>query len=94
MPRQSLEYIIRAQGGQVYWDGLDNSVNIDSEIVTHVITDREGIKMKKTKEYIQPQWVYDCLNNQMLLSVKDYAVGKVHILIILEITSTLISVRR
>lgn len=81
VPRPSLEYIIRAQGGQVYWDGLDLNVNIESPIITHVVTDRENIKQKKTKEYVQPQWVYDCLNNNLLLSVKDYAVGKVPIFV-------------
>jgi hypothetical protein len=40
VPRPSLEFIIRAQGGQVYWDGLDESINIDSPIITHVVTDR------------------------------------------------------
>lgn len=45
-------------------------MNIDSLKVTHVITDRENIKKKKTKEYIQPQWIYDSLNNEMLLDVK------------------------
>lgn len=77
VPRPSLEFIIRSQGGEVYWDGLDNNINIDSAVITHVVTDRETVKQKKTKEYIQPQWVYDCLNNGLLLSVKDYAVGKV-----------------
>jgi len=29
------------------------------------------------REYVQPQWVYDCLNNALLLSVKEYAPGKI-----------------
>lgn len=29
-----------------------------------------------SREYIQPQWVYDCVNNAILLSVKEYAPGK------------------
>ena len=46
-------------------------------MITHVVTDRENLKQKKTKEYVQPQWVYDSINNSMLLGVKEYAVGKV-----------------
>ena len=77
VPRYSLEFVIRAAGGEVYWEGLDAGVNIDSVVVTHVVTDRDNINKKKTKEYIQPQWVYDSLNNQILLDVKEYEVGKV-----------------
>lgn len=69
--------MIQAAGGEVYWEGLDSNVNIESVIVTHVITDRENVKKKKTKEYVQPQWVYDSLNNGILLDVKEYEVGKV-----------------
>lgn len=29
------------------------------------------------REHVQPQWVYDCVNNALLLSVKEYAPGKI-----------------
>jgi len=30
----------------------------------------------KSRDYVQPQWIYDCINNLMLIPVKDYAPGK------------------
>ena len=81
VPRYSLEFVIRAAGGEVFWDGLDEAVTIDSPRVTHVVTDRENVKKRKTKEYVQPQWVYDSLNNQLLLDVKEYEVGKVPVVL-------------
>lgn len=45
-----------------------------NQAITHVITDREKLNIAsvKTKEYIQPQWVYDCINFNKLLNVKQY----------------------
>lgn len=52
---------------------------MDHESITHIITDRDSkfIQIQKSKEYVQPQWVYDCVNNAYLLPVKDYFPGKV-----------------
>jgi pescadillo protein len=65
VPRYSLEYVILAFGGAVTLDNNDSSV-------THVITDRENVTKEKTKEYVQPQWVYDSVNFSRLLNVKEY----------------------
>ena len=69
VPRYSLEYVILSFGGEVFFE--------DNETVTHVITDRDNISRKKTKEYVQPQWVYDSINFEKLLNIKEYEVGKV-----------------
>lgn len=63
VPRYSLEYVILAFGGQVSLEENDSTI-------THVITDRQNIKPQKTKEYVQPQWVYDSVNFEKLLNVK------------------------
>lgn len=80
VPRYSLEFVILAFGGQVFWDEDDElaEVHYDSSSITHCITDREPeqIKFVKNREYIQPQWVYDCVNNQVLLPIKDYSPEK------------------
>ena len=67
VPRESLEYVILALGGTVTFQFEENNQNI-----THVITDRENLNVPnmKTKEYVQPQWVYDSVNFNKLLNVK------------------------
>ena len=60
-----------AFGGQV-------SLTENDSTVTHVITDRDNVKKEKTKEYVQPQWVYDSVNFDKLLNVKEYDVGRVN----------------
>ena len=66
-----MEYVILAFGGQV-------SLTENDSTVTHVITDRDNVKKEKTKEYVQPQWVYDSVNFDKLLNVKEYDVGRVN----------------
>lgn len=34
-------------------------------------------KLHLRREYVQPQWLADCINNGILLSVAEYAPGKV-----------------
>ena len=60
-----------AFGGQV-------SLTENDSTVTHVITDRDNVTKEKTKEYVQPQWVYDSVNFDKLLNVKEYDVGRVN----------------
>lgn len=69
VPRESLEYVILAMGGHVTYD-----FNASSTTITHIITDREkpNVALVKTKEYVQPQWVYDSINFNKLLNVKEY----------------------
>ena len=69
VPRQSLEFVIISMGGKVTF----NYDAADLEI-THVVTDREKLNLEEvpTKEYIQPQWVYDCINFGKILNVQEY----------------------
>jgi pescadillo protein len=75
VPRYSLEFVILSFGGQVTWE---TDAGYQANKVTHMIVDRDPkfFKIEKNKEYIQPQWVYDCVNSKVLLPVKDYAPGK------------------
>jgi pescadillo protein len=34
------------------------------------------IKMKENKEYVQPQYIFDCINQRRLLPVSEYYPGK------------------
>ena len=70
--------IISSCGG-LYGDDSDNSpFNENDERITHYITDRpvENIIFKENKEYVQPQWIFDCVNKIKILPVSDYAPGK------------------
>jgi len=54
VPRYILELIILSFGGLVYWDNDESDIEIDSEIITHVIVDRpkQHIKILANKEYL------------------------------------------
>lgn len=45
------------------------------KIVTHVCMDRPLGKLDKSKEYVQPQYIVDSLNNFFMLPTKPYAPG-------------------
>lgn len=80
MPVEVFGLIISACGGS-YGNSLENSsFNIDDPRITHYVVDRPleliSESMKPNKEYIQPQWIVDCLNNRKLLPVSEYGPGK------------------
>lgn len=69
VPRYSLEFVILAMGGTITYD-----FDPKNQTITHVITDREkpNVQVVASKEYVQPQWLYDCVNFKKLLNVKEY----------------------
>jgi len=79
VPRESLVFVIRCFGGSVSWDKslyVGSTFDEDDQSITHQIVDREDIKSKfLNRYYVQPQWVYDCVNARMLLPVQDYFIG-------------------
>ena len=85
VPIQSLEILILSAGGSVYTE--EGAVKEGSKSITHQIIDRDMNirKIYKNREYIQPQWVYDSLNNLFLLPTTPYAPGKVYIYIYIYI---------
>lgn len=75
VPREIISLIIASCGGQ-FGDSSDESVFEETDLrITHYIVDRpaESIKKIANKEYIQPQWIVDCLNNAKILPTSDYA---------------------
>lgn len=81
VPVDVLEFVILSAGGKVISeaaiDELENSKDIDLSSVTHQIVDRPKVLKKvQGRTYIQPQWVFDCLNKKTLLNVSDYAPGE------------------
>lgn len=78
-PRESLVFVIRCFGGLVSWDKnlyIGSTFDENDETITHQIVDREDFPTKyMNRFYIQPQWVYDCVNARMLLPVQQYFIG-------------------
>lgn len=79
VPRESLAFVIRCFGGEVSWDKsicIGSTYDVTDETITHHIVDRPSIdKQYINRYYIQPQWVYDCVNAKLLLPVEDYFIG-------------------
>lgn len=79
VPRESLAFVIRCFGGEVSWDKsvcIGSTFEVTDETITHQIVDRPNIdKQYINRYYIQPQWVYDCVNAKILLPVEDYFLG-------------------
>ncbi|CAG2100826.1 unnamed protein product [Medioppia subpectinata] len=79
VPRESLVFVIRSFGGTVSWSKslhIGATFDENDETITHQIVDREDITSKyMNRFYIQPQWVYDCVNARLLLPVQKYFIG-------------------
>ena len=79
VPRESLCFVIRSFSGEVSWDKSlfpGATFSEDDQTITHQIVDRENVPNKYlNRYYIQPQWVFDCINARALLPVQNYFVG-------------------
>ena len=64
---------------QVAWEGDASPMNISDMRITHHVVDRPVNDLLKKymnqRELIQPQWVFDCINNRKLLPISLYAPG-------------------
>ncbi|CAN6309723.1 unnamed protein product [Urochloa humidicola] len=78
VPRESLLFIIPAFGGTVSWEGEGAPFNEVDEDITHQIVDRPTQShVFLSREYVQPQWVFDCVNARIVLPTEGYLVGRV-----------------
>ncbi|CAN6292145.1 unnamed protein product [Urochloa humidicola] len=78
VPRESLLFIIPAFGGTVSWEGEGAPFNEVDEDITHQIVDRSTQShVFLSREYVQPQWVFDCVNARIVLPTEGYLVGRV-----------------
>lgn len=78
VPRESLLFIIPAFGGTVSWEGEGAPFKEVDEDITHQIVDRPTQShVFLSREYVQPQWVFDCVNARILLPTEGYLVGRV-----------------
>lgn len=81
VPRFSVEFVLRAFGAKVCWSetsGEGSSLDEKSDQITHQIVDRpaESLRLVANRFYVQPQWIYDCVNAGKILETVDYEPGK------------------
>ncbi|KAK6024654.1 BRCA1 protein [Ostertagia ostertagi] len=74
-PKEALTLIIRNCGGVVGWSGGPTNLEESNSSITHQIVDRPMSKFDVNRRYIQPQWVFDCLNARRKLPTEKYMVG-------------------
>lgn len=78
VPRHSLSMLVQGAGGALGWEALDDSSPIteDSPAITHHVIDRPNLaKMYADRIYIQPQWIFDCINAGKILDPVLYRIG-------------------
>ncbi|XP_025404888.1 pescadillo homolog [Sipha flava] len=80
VPREPLVFALRCFGAQVSWDETtfpEGATFAETdETITHQIVDRPDLnKQYISRYYIQPQWVFDCVNARELLPVEKYFIG-------------------
>lgn len=78
VPREPLMFVIRSFGGTVGWEGEGSPIQEHDESITHQVVDRptQGHRFL-TRQYVQPQWVFDSANYRIMMPVDLYAPGKV-----------------
>lgn len=79
--REPLTFVIRSCGGEVSWDcnlRPGATYQESDERITHQIVDRGANPSRSrvvSRYYLQPQWVFDCINAKRLLPPEKYFPG-------------------
>ena len=75
VPQMDLEFAILSMGGSVVLD--QECVNKSDALITHQVIDRKiaSSALIGTREYVQPQWIFDCLNVGAVIPTEHYQVG-------------------
>jgi len=75
-PLASLEFVLLACGASVGWDGEGSRFSSTESDITHQVVDRPLMQQSvSSREFVQPQWVYDCVNARTLLPTHPYRPG-------------------
>ena len=76
VPRETVELVIRSFGGKMGWEGVSFPFPRDDPSITHEIVDRPSVPSAvANRDYVQPQWLFDSINNGILLPVERYGPG-------------------
>lgn len=85
VPMDIIELCILSAGGrivsEVHLDAVraaqpEEFAKLDLGTITHQIVDRPKVLKVAGRTYVQPQWVFDCINKAELLPVGPYAPGE------------------
>jgi len=78
VPVDSVEFVLLCGGAKVLREDQLTDEQMRSHTVTHQIMDRPTLKHNiLSREYIQPQWVYDSINALCLLPTEPYQPGTI-----------------
>jgi len=78
VPVDSLEFVLLCGGANVLREDQLDDDQTRSHTVTHQVMDRPTLKHNiLSREYVQPQWVYDSINSLCLLPTEPYKPGVV-----------------
>ena len=78
VPLEWLQVCTLSFAGQIGWDGPTSPFDSSHPGITHHVVDRPIKSVdSSSREYVQPQWVFDCINAQYLLPTSKYAPGVV-----------------
>eukprot|EP01107_Rhizomastix_libera_P002906 TRINITY_DN1503_c0_g1_i1.p1 TRINITY_DN1503_c0_g1~~TRINITY_DN1503_c0_g1_i1.p1 ORF type:complete len:586 (-),score=165.54 TRINITY_DN1503_c0_g1_i1:65-1801(-) len=78
VPHFSLEFVLRSNGAEVSWDGEVAPFPERDDEITHQIVDRDNTSHSFLgRDYVQPQWVYDCVNEGVILPIDAYLPGRI-----------------
>lgn len=81
VPLDWMQLLIISAGGTVGWEGAGSPFDTTSSLITHHVIDRpldssqQALMQQHQREFVQPQWLFDCLNISILLPVSKYAPG-------------------
>ncbi|KAL4578349.1 hypothetical protein LXL04_014471 [Taraxacum kok-saghyz] len=77
VPRESLLFVITAFGGVVSWEGEGAPFEESNQSINYQIVDRPTQSHRFiSRDYVQPQWIFDCINSRLILPTEEYMVGK------------------
>lgn len=76
VPREIFEFVLRCMGARVGWEGEFSPFPENDEGISIQIVDRDFQRKRYFgRDYVQPQWLIDSLNNSLQLPVSEYSPG-------------------
>lgn len=77
VPFETVGFVIRAAGGKAVSESDLTPEQVQSAIFTHQVVDRPKLDtFLPSRQYMQPQWVFDSFNERFCLPVAPYAPGQ------------------